>query len=65
MEALKHVAPRQGAVLADKIYSDGPAQKEIKRRGLHSMVIKKNNANDQSALTPLPLLFLLAFARGA
>jgi transposase, IS5 family len=40
----KHVAPRQGAVLADKIYSDGEAQREIKRRGLHSLVIKKNNA---------------------
>lgn len=47
-KALKHVAPRQGAVLADKIYSDGPAQKEIKRRGLHSMVIKKNNAKDKN-----------------
>lgn len=45
--ALKHVAPRQGAVLADKIYSDGRAKKEIKRRGLHSMVIKKNTAKDK------------------
>ena len=41
---MRHVAPRQGAVLADKIYSDGFAQKELKRRGLHSMAIKKNNA---------------------
>ena len=47
-KALKHVAPKQGAVLADKIYSDGPAQKEIKRRGLHSMAIKKNNAKDKN-----------------
>lgn len=46
-KAFKHVAPNQGAVLADKIYSDGPAQKEIKRRGLHSMVIKKINAKDK------------------
>jgi IS5 family transposase len=42
--AFRHVAPNQGAVLADKIYSDGPAQREVKRRGLHSMVIRKNNA---------------------
>jgi len=46
-KGFKHVAPKQGAVLADKIYSDGPAQKEIKRRGLHSMVIKKNNNRDK------------------
>ena len=46
--AFKHVAPKQGAVLADKIYSDGPAQKELRRRGLHSMVIKKNNAKDKN-----------------
>lgn len=43
-KAFSHVAPRQGAVLADKIYSDGPAQAEMKRRGLHSMAIKKMNA---------------------
>ena len=43
-KALRHVAPRQGAVLADKIYSDGPAQRELRRRGLHSMVLRKNNA---------------------
>lgn len=43
-KAFKHVAPSQGAVLADKIYSDGPAQREMKRRGLHSMAIKKQNA---------------------
>lgn len=42
--ALKHISPEQGAVVADKIYSDGKAQDEIKRRGLHSMAIKKNNA---------------------
>ena len=47
-KGLKHVAPKQGAVLADKIYSDGPGQKEIKRRGLHSMVIKKNNNKDKN-----------------
>lgn len=47
-KALQHVAPRQGAVIADKIYSDGPAQKELRRRGLHSMVIKKNNAKNKN-----------------
>ena len=31
-------------MLADKIYSDGPAQRELRRRGLHSMVLRKNNA---------------------
>ena len=56
-KALKHVAPKQGAVLADKIYSDGPAQKEIKRRGLHSMAIKKNNAPKGAILSRLWLLF--------
>ncbi len=43
-KAFEHVRPSQGAVIADKIYSDGVAAKEMKRRGLHSMVIKKNNA---------------------
>lgn len=41
--AFKHVRPSQGAVMADKIYSDGAAQREIQRRGLHSMAVKKNN----------------------
>ena len=43
-KALKHIRPYQGAVVADKIYSDGEAQRELKRRGLHSMAIQKNNA---------------------
>ena len=47
-KAFTHVRPSQGAVVADKIYSDGAAQREIKRRGLHSMVIKKNNARDKN-----------------
>jgi IS5 family transposase len=42
--ALKHVRPRKGAVVADKIYSDGKAKREMKARGLHSMAIRKNNA---------------------
>ena len=43
-KAFEHVRPSQGAVIADKMYSDGVAAKEMKRRGLHSMVMKKNNA---------------------
>jgi IS5 family transposase len=46
--AFKHIKPSQGAVVADKIYSDGKAQKEMKARGLHSMAIKKNNAKDKN-----------------
>jgi len=46
--ALKHVLPRQGAVLADKAYSGGRAQKEILRRGLHSMAIKPNNSKTKN-----------------
>lgn len=45
--ALKHVRPSQGAVVADKIYSDGKAKAEMKSHGLHSMAIKKNNAKDK------------------
>ena len=48
MQGFKHVAPRHGAVLADKIYSDGSAKRELARRGLHSMVIKKNNAKSEA-----------------
>lgn len=46
--ALKHVAPAHGAVLADKIYSDGPGLKELNRRGLHSMAIKKNSSKTKN-----------------
>jgi len=41
--ALKHVCPRQGAVVADKGYFGGKAAKEMKRRGVHSMAIAPNN----------------------
>ena len=47
-EAFKHVRPAQGAVVADKIYSDGKARKEMKARGLHSMAIMKNNAKEKN-----------------
>ena len=46
--ALKHVRPDKGAVVADKIYSDGKAKREMQARGLHSMAIKKNNAKDKN-----------------
>jgi len=45
---LKHVRPNHGAVVADKIYSDGAAAKEVKARGLHSMAIKKNNSKSKN-----------------
>lgn len=45
--AAKLVLPSQGAVLADKIYSDGRAAEEIRARKLHSMAIKKNTAKDK------------------
>ena len=47
-KALKHIRPSQGAVVADKIYSDGEARKEMRKRGLHSMAIKKNNAREKN-----------------
>ena len=47
-KAFKHIRPLSGAVVADKIYSDGEAQREMKRRGLHSMAIKKNNAKGKN-----------------
>ena len=40
--------PGKGAVVADKIYSDGQAKKEMQARGLHSMAIKKNNNKDKN-----------------
>lgn len=40
---LKHVCPHSGAVVADKAYSGGKAEKELKRRGLHSMAIEPRN----------------------
>ena len=40
---LKHVCPKEGAVVADKAYSGGKADKELKKRGLHSMAIEPNN----------------------
>jgi len=47
-KALTHVKPRQGAVLADKIYSDGEAKIVMLARGLHSMAIAKNNSKSKN-----------------
>lgn len=45
-----HVRPSQGAVVADKIYSDGRARREMKSRGLHCMAIEKNNSKTKDKL---------------
>ena len=42
-KGLKHVCPKQGAVVADKGYCTKPAQKTIKANGCHDMTIKNNN----------------------
>lgn len=47
-KALKHVAPKQGAVVADKAYSVGQADKAIRARGLHSMAIQKQNSKTKN-----------------
>ena len=45
-EGAKHVMPRSGAVAADKGYVG--ALKEMMRRGVHPMVIKRNNMKDKN-----------------
>lgn len=45
---LKHIRPNQGAVVGDKAYSEGEADKTIKSRGLHSLAIKKNNRKSKN-----------------
>ena len=40
---LKHVCPKQGAVVGDKGYCTKPAQDTIKKNGCHDMTIKNNN----------------------
>ena len=39
-KGLKHVSPKQGAVVADKGYCTKTAQKTIKANGCHDMTIK-------------------------
>lgn len=42
-EALKHVCPRGGMVFADKGYCGKDVETELKKRGCHNGVIKKDN----------------------
>lgn len=42
-KGLKHICPRQGMVFADKGYAAKSVDREFKKRGCHSGVIKKNN----------------------
>jgi IS5 family transposase len=42
-KGVKHICPNGGAVFGDKGYSPKLSETEIKRRGCHSFVIKKNN----------------------
>ncbi len=46
-QALRHVCPNQGAIVADKGYCTDPARSEIQRRGCHDMTIKKKNMKDK------------------
>jgi len=42
-KGLKSICPRQGMVFADKGYCGKSAEVELKRRGCHSGIIKRNN----------------------
>jgi IS5 family transposase len=42
-KALKHVCPKGGMVLADKGYCGKEVEEELRKRGCHSGVIKRNN----------------------
>ena len=46
-DGAKHILPHNGAVTGDKGYVG--ALKEIVRRGLHPMIIKRNNMKDKNA----------------
>jgi IS5 family transposase len=46
-DGAKHILPRSGAVAGDKGYVG--AFREIMRRGLHPMIIKRNNMKDKNA----------------
>jgi IS5 family transposase len=43
--AAPHVMPRQGAVFGDKAYGVGDSAREMRRRGLHSQAVLKNDMN--------------------
>lgn len=42
-KAVKHILPNSGAILGDKGYCIKSSIREIKKKGLHDMTIKKNN----------------------
>jgi len=45
-DGAKHILPRNGAVVGDKGFIG--SLREIRRRGLHSMIIKRNNMKDKN-----------------
>ena len=47
-DALKHVCPDSGAVLADKGYCYKSVVNVIKNKGCHDMTIKKNNMKNKN-----------------
>jgi IS5 family transposase len=46
-DGAKHILPRSGAVVGDKGFIG--SIREIRRRGLHPMIIKRNNMKDKNA----------------
>lgn len=46
-DALKHVCPKEGMVFADKGYCGEQVEDELKKRGCHSGIIKKNNMKNK------------------
>lgn len=47
-KGLKHVCPKQGAVVADKGYCVKPAQQAIKANGCHDLTIKNRNMKNKN-----------------
>lgn len=47
-KGMKHVIPNQGAVYADKGYSDKNAKVAAAKRGLHLAAVKKNNMKNKN-----------------
>lgn len=64
----RHVLPRQGMVFADKAYSVGGAQRQMRKRGLHSGAILRNqmkakNIDKDRWLTRVRMPYEGTFAR--
>lgn len=47
-QALKHVIPRSGAVIADKGYDTNAAHHLLAAKGVHAGIIRKNNRKDKN-----------------